>query len=737
VPSIDNPNDLDWMGTVARVGHSPMDPGFFCCKEDYRHELGVYDTEAHDFPQDTWRSRYRSVRVDRIVAEHDAAMGHHLAFHYTNFALAAPTLDGHTAANVQRIYANVFAPFVCANPGTRPYDGSAQHGTDPTKLVDTDGDGVVDACDNCPTVFNPGQEDRNLDGIGDHCDADDDGILDGADNCPNVFNPGQEDLNGNGVGDACESCRAAKPLQLVLDADGDGVPDRCDNCPLAFNPLQVDSDRDGVGDACDDCNAIANADQADHGYKARGEDCGPSPGSLTGGPDADGDGVPDAVDNCPLVPNRPQVDTDGDGVGDACDNCPFVANANQAETDGDGVGNACDNCPNTANADQKDSDRDGLGDACDACPARPGKDMGDADGDGVPNACDNCPTVWNPNQLDGDCDGVGDACDNCSGVPNADQFDFDGDGVGDACDPTVCQLGTTVCDVASQRYRVCGDGGETFATDRRMACNENDRCADAKPIAIPPMNWTYWGDTSGLTDDYAGACAYSHSPDATFSLHLDRPAHLGLSLAGSTFDTVLYVTSAAADCHGDAPVACNDDSGGTLQSSLDLNLAAGDYRVVVDGYGTASKGRYKLDVKFFNDSCDTAVPILGSGRYRGDTTSLTDNFHGSCDWAYGGRDAAFRLDLSAEVAPRHVTLSTAGSPNGIDTVLYVTRSTNGACPGGEVMTGTTAACNDDIDLAHGVYQSALDLTLDPGLYYVIVDGYSAASAGPFLLDVTM
>jgi hypothetical protein len=35
---------------------------------------------------------------------------------------------------------------------------------------DADGDGVPDQIDNCPSVANPGQQDRNLDGIGDVCD---------------------------------------------------------------------------------------------------------------------------------------------------------------------------------------------------------------------------------------------------------------------------------------------------------------------------------------------------------------------------------------------------------------------------------------------------------------------------------------------------------------------------------------------------------------------------------------
>ncbi|MBK9328826.1 MAG: OmpA family protein [Sphingobacteriales bacterium] len=131
------------------------------------------------------------------------------------------------------------------------------------KPLDTDGDGIIDLDDACPTV--PGLAEFN------GCpDTDGDGIEDSKDECPTI--PGIAEFNG------------------CPDRDGDKIPDAKDACPdvpgIAKYGGCPDPDRDGDGiinekDKCPDVAGVFSAE---------------------GCPDRDGDGVQDADDKCPDVP---------------------------------------------------------------------------------------------------------------------------------------------------------------------------------------------------------------------------------------------------------------------------------------------------------------------------------------------------------------------------------------------------------------------------------------------------
>lgn len=152
--------------------------------------------------------------------------------------------------------------------------GGGDEAADP----DPDGDGVLGAADECPTVAGeaptgcpPG-------------DADQDGILDSEDACPNE----PETVNGVDDEDGCPD--------EVGDSDGDGIDDQTDECPNEAEDGDGFQDEDGCPD-----------------------------------PDNDGDGLLDTADNCPdeagPAENKgcPDTDRDSDGVVDRLDNCPDEA----------------------------------------------------------------------------------------------------------------------------------------------------------------------------------------------------------------------------------------------------------------------------------------------------------------------------------------------------------------------------------------------------------------------------
>jgi len=63
----------------------------------------------------------------------------------------------------------------------------------PPQPGDRDGDGILDAADKCPDVFDPLQRDHDNDGFGDACDG-----------CPPFASATNDDTDGDGVGDSCD-----------------------------------------------------------------------------------------------------------------------------------------------------------------------------------------------------------------------------------------------------------------------------------------------------------------------------------------------------------------------------------------------------------------------------------------------------------------------------------------------------------------------------------------------------
>ena len=237
-------------------------------------------------------------------------------------------------------------------------------------LADSDGDGVLDADDNCPEVANPDQEDFDVDGEGDVCDADADGdtIADSGEPPVCLWTPVGFVVTDDGciAGDVYnDACLDNQDIVTYISKHA-----VYDTCELLSPKCQGDFNGDGCSTEADGDVLIANFDLRD--LLSPEYPCPHSPCNS----------------ECGAFYECLDKECGDDGCGGSCGECGdgnvcFEGKCNnETDLDGDGFLNNDDNCPEAVNQEQEDFDGDGLGDVCDE----------DEDGDGVldveePEAC--------------------------------------------------------------------------------------------------------------------------------------------------------------------------------------------------------------------------------------------------------------------------------------------------------------------------------------------------------------
>ncbi len=233
--------------------------------------------------------------------------------------------------------------------------------------------------------------------------------------------------------------------------------------------------------------------------------------------------------------------------------------------------------------------------------------------------------------------------DICPTDPNAVQLAYDDDG--------------PVCDIDSAPYEpseIAGilDAGTYYVVVEGFGSGEGNYgiTVECEPpagndtwegaIEIESLPFSDSGDTQGMSnamgpyiEDVQWICDWlgtfftnsGGGPDAWYHLTLDEPATITGDLCESSYDTVIGVFLDT----GETPtlndlVTGNDDECG-LQSTFFCDLPAGEYYIVVDGYGTGA-GPFVLYVDEFDctpvecEGVDEGEPNNGPEEFDGDNT---------------------------------------------------------------------------------------------------------------------
>ncbi len=177
-------------------------------------------------------------------------------------------------------------------------------------------------------------------------------------------------------------------------------------------------------------------------------------------------------------------------------------------------------------------------------------------------------------------------------------------------------------------------------------------------------------------------------------------------------------------------LACASESQSPLRVGK-RNVPAGEVRVIAESLlgqpvqvtAFVRKTAPPVIVPFADACADVLwIPETG-GFFQGNTANAASTFNAGCDQGGGpeggARDQLLGLSLSSK---KRVVLDMGGS--GYTTLLDVRKGPD--CPGVEV----PQACA----VGYGQNKSFLDLTLDPGTYFLQIDGLGQDS-GPWFLDV--
>jgi len=230
-------------------------------------------------------------------------------------------------------------------------------------------------------------------------------------------------------------------------------------------------------------------------------------------------------------------------------------------------------------------------------------------------------------------------------------------------------------------------------------------------------------DTIQAHDDSTGSCGGQGAADVVYQLNIAARSRLRATIEGNEFAGALYVQSRCGDASSE--LACQPFGVNHKAAVIDTTVAAGQYVLVVDGNTANDFGSGTLvvqvdDLAALERVCRSAPQLRPGQEERGSTALGNDRFQASCANNATSNDVVYQLVV------RRRSLAKIVLAGDYDSTLHL-RST---CTD----IATEIACNDDQgDNRH----SGIEAALDPGTYYVIVDGFRSGNQGNYTLNVQL
>ena len=281
-------------------------------------------------------------------------------------------------------------------------------------------------------------------------------------------------------------------------------------------------------------------------------------------------------------------------------------------------------------------------------------------------------------------------------------------------------------------YTIFADGNEREASGRFSLVSElapdqgsgtqGDACADALTLPSSTSRGES-GDTFLARDDFAGKCGGAGAADVVYKVEIPRRSRASARFTRQEGRHVFILMRTCGD--RTTELSCG--------SAIDELVSPGTYYLAVDGARADALGKFAFDFRVrevaTQETACRGAPVLVEGQAITSTTaSAGDKFTTSC----GGRedtqsspDKLYRMVLTKRTHVR-VTLTTPTW----DGVLAIRKS----CLEPQGTAGARAAeaaCNNDAEDTH---HARVDTTLDPGTYFVQVDGHSGGNEGAFTLE---